>query len=103
MRTRRAKKIFQGIIFIAVVAVAVAAHSALAAGNCGSIPFIPSLGIPGSPFLSNVPVNVDCTSIGTYIKSVYTFSIYVAGVVAAIMLMVGGFLWLTAGGNANQV
>ncbi len=71
--------------------------------GCGGIPFVPAIGIPGSPFTAGQRTNVDCTSIGVYLKWLYTYSIYVAAVVAAIVLMIGGFLWLTAGGNANQV
>jgi hypothetical protein len=43
------------------------------------------------------------TSIGTYVKAIYKYAIGIVGILAAVVLMFGGLLWLTAGGNANQV
>ena len=41
--------------------------------------------------------------IGQYVAGIYKYAIGVVGIVAAIMLMVGGVRWLTAGGNAASV
>ena len=41
--------------------------------------------------------------IGDYIKAVYNYALAVAGILAAIMLMAGGLVWLTSGGDAGQV
>jgi hypothetical protein len=41
--------------------------------------------------------------IGQYVAGIYKYAIGVVGIVAAIMLMVGGVRWLTAGGNASAV
>jgi len=41
--------------------------------------------------------------IGEYLAAIYKYAIGIVGIVAAIMLMVGGIVWLTAGGNATQV
>ncbi len=104
MKVSRSKKY---ILVLAVVALfLVAARVTLAddtSNGCGAIKFVPAVGIPGSPFVAGQSTDVDCTSIGLYLKSLYTYAIYVAAVAAAIVMMVGGFMWLTAGGNANQV
>lgn len=71
--------------------------------GCGGIPFVPQISIPGTQFVGGVEMTVDCKSLGTYISSLYTFSVYLASIISAVILMVGGFLWLTAGGNVNQV
>ncbi|MFA6393460.1 MAG: pilin [Patescibacteria group bacterium] len=41
--------------------------------------------------------------IGQYVAGIYKYAIGVVGIIAAIMLMVGGVRWLTAGGNASAV
>lgn len=38
-----------------------------------------------------------------YIKKIYNFGVAGAGILAVIMMMVGGFIWLTAAGNVNQI
>ncbi len=41
--------------------------------------------------------------IGEYIAGVYKYAIGIVGILAAVMLMVGGIIWITAGGSATQV
>lgn len=43
------------------------------------------------------------TSIGQYINAIYKYAIGVVGILAAIVLMYGGILWITALGNAERV
>ena len=38
-----------------------------------------------------------------YIKAVYDYGIMIAGILAAIVLMGGGILWLTSGGNDSRI
>ena len=38
-----------------------------------------------------------------YIRSIYGYAVGVVGILAAVVLMFGGVLWLTAGGNAERV
>ncbi|MFA6106058.1 MAG: pilin [Patescibacteria group bacterium] len=45
----------------------------------------------------------DIPWIGEYVAGIYKYAIGVVGILAAIMLMVGGVRWLTAGGNASAV
>ncbi|MDO9399471.1 MAG: pilin [bacterium] len=41
--------------------------------------------------------------IGEYISGIYKYAIGIVGILAAIILMVAGVIWLTAGGNASQI
>src|SRR3989338_9593686 len=41
--------------------------------------------------------------IGDYISAIYRYGLGLAAILAVVMIMVGGFLWLTSGGNQNQV
>ncbi len=38
-----------------------------------------------------------------YIEAIYNYAIGIVGILAAIMLMVGGFRWILAGGNASSI
>lgn len=41
--------------------------------------------------------------IGLYLGGLYRFGIYIAAILAIVMIMIGGFLWLTSAGNSSQV
>jgi len=41
--------------------------------------------------------------IGEYIRGIYQYAIGIVGILAAIVLMWGGVMWLTSGGNTGQV
>ena len=41
--------------------------------------------------------------IGEYIRAVYNYAIGIVGILAAVVLMWGGLLWLTAGGDQGKV
>jgi len=41
--------------------------------------------------------------IGEYIAGVYKYAIGIVGILAAVVLMVGGVLWIIAGGNATTI
>ncbi len=78
----------------------------------------PVITIPGVTF-TQPTINTDCAAaqgdnatasacydfpwIGQYLSGLYIYAVYATAVLAAIVIMIGGFLWLTAGGNANQV
>lgn len=46
---------------------------------------------------------VDIPWIAQYIGGVYRFGVGIAGALAAVMMMIGGFQYLTAGGDASRV
>jgi hypothetical protein len=64
--------------------------------------FTPQVGI-GEDFQAGVSKTVDENTVGTYIKAVYQYGIGVVGIVAAVVMMFGGVLWLTAGGDSGRV
>ena len=41
--------------------------------------------------------------IAEYIAAVYKYAIGIVGILATVVMMVGGIIWLTAGGNATRV
>lgn len=41
--------------------------------------------------------------IGEYISGIYKYAIGIVGILAAVVLMIGGIIWLLAGGNATRV
>ena len=41
--------------------------------------------------------------IGQYISGIYKYSISIAGILAAVVLMAGGVLWLVSGGDSGQI
>jgi len=41
--------------------------------------------------------------IGKYIRAIYKYAIGFVGIIAAVVLMFGGILWITAGGSAERI
>ena len=41
--------------------------------------------------------------IGEYIAGIYKYAIGIVGILAAVVLMIGGVLWIVAGGNATMI
>jgi len=65
-----------------------------------SIKFTPQVDI-GTEFSGEQTINGN--SIGNYIKIIYKYAIGIVGILAAVILMIAGVIWLTAGGNASQI
>ncbi|MEK7097629.1 MAG: pilin [Patescibacteria group bacterium] len=47
--------------------------------------------------------SINGNSIGVLIKSIYKYAIGVVGILATIVMMIGGFMWLIAGGNQSKI
>jgi len=79
----------------------------LPAPSHAQIKFNPQVSIPNSNFThSDTPgsgITIQPTSIGEYIRSIYRYAIGIVGILATVVLMFGGFRWLTAGGNASTI
>jgi hypothetical protein len=72
--------------------------------NCDeNICFTPQITIPGTDIKAGQTIKIGGDTIGKYLLALYTFGIYAAGIVATIVIMAGGFVWLMAGGNTSQV
>lgn len=87
---------------------ALAAPAALAAEPQYKPPVL-SVPIPTVSF-SNITVTqqgekkiIDVPYLAEYISGVYRYAVGIASVIAAVMMMVGGFQYLTAGGDASKV
>jgi hypothetical protein len=52
---------------------------------------------------ATVKFNGTTGPIANYIKAIYTYAVSAVGIVAAVVLMIGGLMWITAGGNASNV
>ncbi len=59
--------------------------------------------IPGSDQGNVITFDGTTRALGDYISSIYTYAISIVGILATIMLMFGGFVWLTAGGSGDKV
>ena len=72
-----------------------------------AVSFTPQVSIPGSEWFKKGEeiyiVNSSTALLGQYIQSIYAYAISIVGIVATIMLMFGGFTWLTAGGSGEKV
>jgi len=51
----------------------------------------------------NVTSNNSGDWIGMYIKAIYKYATGVVGILAAVVMMFGGILWLTAGGDTGKI
>jgi hypothetical protein len=66
----------------------------------------PKITIPGMNQLKGVS---DCGDrvcvpwIAEYIAGVYRYSVGIVGILATVVMMLGGFIWITAGGNPSRV
>jgi hypothetical protein len=69
------------------------------------VSFAPQVTIPGSEFQQGESLTLENSTapIIKYIKAIYNYSISLVGIIGAIMLMIGGFVWVTSGGNAAKV
>ena len=66
----------------------------------GDVCYKSEIAIPGFP---DYEFKVKSNTLGLYIKAIYEYLLYVAGVLAVIVIMVGGFQWITAGGNQSKI
>jgi hypothetical protein len=42
-------------------------------------------------------------AIGSYISAIYNYALGIVGILSALVIMIGGVIWLTAGGNTNRI
>lgn len=43
------------------------------------------------------------TWLAEYIAAIYKYAVGIVGILATVVMMIGGFIWITAGGNAGRV
>lgn len=65
--------------------------------------FQPNITIPGSEFVMGKKISVDGSLLGKYVTALFNFFIGALSVLAAVFLIYGGYIWITAAGNATRV
>lgn len=97
------KKIIKTILISLVLIFIFNINSVLAFEECdssgGDICYKPEIAIPGF----SEEVKVSSSLLGEYISVLYQYLLYVAGVLAVVVIMVAGFQWITAGGNQSKI
>ncbi|OGF28665.1 hypothetical protein A2477_00510 [Candidatus Falkowbacteria bacterium RIFOXYC2_FULL_47_12] len=91
---------FAAIFFLQIAALVFLLLTPSIAG--AQVDFTPQVGV-GTDFPAGVDKPVDANTIGNYIKAIYQYGIGIVGIVAAVVMMFGGVLWLTAGGDSGKV
>lgn len=68
--------------------------------SAADLQFKPEVPIPGA---GEIKIEKSTKPIAEYINAIYKYAIGIVGVVSAIVLMIGGAIWITAGGNSERV
>jgi hypothetical protein len=102
-----------GSVFSLALTDAQAASASQATNMTVPLNFTPQIGIPDSEFQANTEMPVGQYNANTkkmssdllpkYIEALYKYGLAIAGILAAIVLMGGGVLWLASGGSATQI
>lgn len=73
--------------------------------NSEPVEFTPQVTIPGSSFQAGVtsPLEASTGPIARYISAIYNYGVGIVGILAAMMLMIGGIIWLTAAGSSSKI
>ncbi len=74
-------------------------------GQAADVKFTPQVGI-GTDFQVGTPKTFSDNStkmIGEYVRAIYKYAIGIVGILAAVVLMIGGVMWIVAGGNATAI
>lgn len=69
-------------------------------GNCAL--FKPEISIPGLDYKSLQP-DYSTKPIAEYINAIYKYLVGIVGIVSAVVLMIGGVIWIMAGGSSEKV
>ena len=66
--------------------------------------FTPQVGI-GTDFQAGTSYVPDGSTamIGQYIRAIYKYAIGIVGILAAVVLMIGGVMWIVAGGSSTMI
>ena len=69
-----------------------------------NLKFIPNISIPGaSKFQQGVGTDVTQSLLPEYIQSLYKFFVGIAGILAVVMIAIGGLIWLFSGGDSGKI
>jgi hypothetical protein len=62
-----------------------------------------SLEVPIGNFGTNITFDQSTRPIADYVKAIYNYAIGAVGILAAVVLMIGGVMWITAGGDSGKI
>jgi len=85
-------------VFLPLAALFILASAPDAAEAINYTPTVPIGEQSGS-----ITIEAKLTPIGNYIKNIYPYALSGVGILATVVMMFGGFIWITAGGNASRV
>lgn len=102
-------KILILIIYFFLVSFLIHTPKILAADS-NKVYFTPQIAIPNSSISGTIDVssidsdgNINSSLLARYVIAIYDYGLSIAGILAAIMLMAGGIIWLTSGGDSGKV
>ncbi|PIZ98418.1 MAG: hypothetical protein COX77_04720 [Candidatus Komeilibacteria bacterium CG_4_10_14_0_2_um_filter_37_10] len=67
------------------------------------IKFQPQITVPNSDFKAGTAITVNGSTLGEYIAAIYKYGVSVVSVLAVVMVMLGGWRWIFAAGNAGEI
>jgi hypothetical protein len=78
---------------------------ARAALNSDPLLFNAEVSIPGSNYIHGKPVVIEASTkpIIDYVNAVYNYIIGIVGIIAAVMVMVGGLIWVASAGDSGKI
>ena len=62
--------------------------------------FTPQVQLPGYTFVDS---DKSTGNIARYIRAIYKYAIGIVGILSAVVLMIGGVMWIVAGGSATAI
>lgn len=76
--------------------------------SAADIKFTPQIGIPNDPNFGpgktfNFSKSNSTKPIADYIIAIYKYGIGIVGIIATVVMMIGGVIWLTAGGSPEKI
>lgn len=88
-----------------IILLAAAVPTFVSATTTNPITFIPQIGIPG--FIKQgeqiALVQNNTSYIARMVKGFYEYGLSIGGILAAIVLMAAGIIWLTSGGSSDKI
>lgn len=67
------------------------------------VKFTPQVSVPGQPEVIDFTNVQNTKPIADYVKNFFKYLSGVAGILATVFMMIGGVIWLTAGGSADKI
>lgn len=99
---KKNKKIILGISFVLTIFFILIANNTYTA-EAANIPFTPNTPIPGYENFFGNSMNIDPSSIGNYINTIYSYAARIASLLAMLMIVLAAWQWLFAAGSPEKI